>query len=406
MTIATAENYAGIVSQRVAAERLTLARRWLNRLNELLTVEANEVFPSKQLLNHIPALIEQIAAYLSAPADEEISANTTVIEKARELGQLRHRQQASVHQLLREYEILGEILEDFVVEETQRLGLRPSSQQCFEILRRLTRSARTLTRTTIDTFVSEYTSTIHERDDRIKAFNRMASHELRSPIGTLLFAAAALKMEPIRANAERFDRVADTVRQNAERLSWLVQNLQRLAQLSEPVATPSEQRVELTTIASEVKRQLEDMAERRRVEVRADPDLPALVLDPARLELVLLNLVSNAIKYSDPDKPHSFVEIALTNRDDGACAICVRDNGLGIPEDDQPLVFERFFRAHAHRDQELGVSGSGLGLAIVADCVRELGGSIRFESQVGRGTAFFITLPTGAENADRAENAG
>jgi len=406
MTIATAENYAGIVSQRVAAERLTLARRWLDRLNELLTVEANEVFPSKQLLDHIPALIEQIAVYLLAPADEEISANTTVIEKARELGQLRHKQQASVHQLLREYEILGEILEDFVVEETERLGLRPSSQQCFEILRRLTRSARTLTRTTIDTFISEYTSTIHERDDRIKAFNRMASHELRSPIGTLLFAAAALKMEPIRANAERFDRVADTVRHNAERLSWLVQNLQRLAQLSEPVATPSEQRVELTTIASEVKRQLEDMADRRRVEVRADPDLPALVLDPARLELVLLNLVSNAIKYSDPDKPHSFVEIALTNRDDGACAICVRDNGLGIPEDDQPLVFERFFRAHAHRDQELGVSGSGLGLAIVADCVRELGGSIRFESQVGRGTAFFITLPTGAENAERAENAG
>ena len=405
MTIATAENYAGILSQRVAAERLTLARRWLDRLNELLTVEANEVFPSKQLLDHIPALIEQIAVYLLAPADEEISANTTMIEKARELGQLRHRQQASVHQLLREYEILGEILEDFVVEETERLGLRPSSQQCFEILRRLTRSARTLTRTTIDTFISEYTSTIHERDNRIKAFNRMASHELRSPIGTLLFAAAALKMETIRANAERLDRVADTVRLNAERLSWLVQNLQRLAQLSEPVAAPSEQRVELTTIASEVRRQLEEMAERRRVEVRADPDLPALVLDPARLELVLLNLVSNAIKYSDPDKPHSFVEIALTNRDDGACAICVRDNGLGIPEDDQPLVFERFFRAHAHRDQELGVSGSGLGLAIVADCVRELGGSIRFESQVGRGTAFFITLPKGAENAERAETA-
>ena len=104
MTIATAQEYAGVVSQRVAAERLTLPRRWLERLNELLTLEANEVFPSKQLLDHIPTLIEQIAAYLCAPADEEISANTTVIEKARELGHLRHTQQASVHQLLREYE--------------------------------------------------------------------------------------------------------------------------------------------------------------------------------------------------------------------------------------------------------------------------------------------------------------
>jgi signal transduction histidine kinase len=250
-------------------------------------------------------------------------------------------------------------------------------------------------RTTIDTFISEYTSTINERDDRLRAFNRMASHELRSPIGTLLFAAAALKIDTIRSNAERLDRVADTVRQNAERLSWLVQNLQRLAQLSEPVAAPSEQLVELTTVASEVKRQLEEMAQGRRVDVRVDPNLPALVVDPARVELVLLNLASNAIKYCDPDKPQSFVEMALTDHTDSACTVCVRDNGLGIPEADQPLVFERFFRGHAHRDQELGVSGSGLGLAIVADCVRELGASIRFESQVGRGTAFFITLPLG-----------
>src|SRR5262249_42946444 len=151
--------------------------------------------------------------------------------------------------------------------------------------------------TTIDTFISEYTSTINERDDRLKAFNRMASHELRSPIGTLLFAAAALKIETVRSNEERLGRVADTVRQNAERLSWLVQNLQRLAQLSEPVAAPSEQLVELTTVGSEVKRQLEEMAEGRRVDVRVDPNLPALVVDPARVELVLLNLVSNAIKY-------------------------------------------------------------------------------------------------------------
>jgi signal transduction histidine kinase len=108
---------------------------------------------------------------------------------------------------------------------------------------------------------------------------------------------------------------------------------------------------------------------------------------------LFLNLLSNAIKYSDPDKGDSFVEVALVGNNDDSCTISVRDNGLGIPEADQPLVFERFFRAHADRDQELGVSGSGLGLAIVADCVRALDGSIRFESTVGRGTTFSIALP-------------
>src|SRR5580765_4321425 len=190
MNPVTAGNYASVVSQRVASERLTLAGRWLSRLNELLVVQPNEVFPSNELLDHIPTLIAEIAGYLRAPADEEIAANAGVIDKARELGMLRHDQRASVHQLLREYEILGELLEDFVVEETTRLGLQPTGAESFEVLRRITRAARTLMRTTVDTFVSEYTTTIQERNERINGFNRMASHELRTPIGTLMFAAA------------------------------------------------------------------------------------------------------------------------------------------------------------------------------------------------------------------------
>jgi hypothetical protein len=173
------EGYATVVSQRVAAERLTLAARWLERLNELLIVGPNEVFPSDQLLDHIPALIAEIATYLRAPDDEEIAANAAVIDKARELGILRHAQRASVHQLLREYELLSELLEAFVVEETLRVTPQPTARECFEVLHRLTRATRTLMRTTVDTFVSEYTTTIQERSERIKSFNRMASHELR-----------------------------------------------------------------------------------------------------------------------------------------------------------------------------------------------------------------------------------
>jgi signal transduction histidine kinase len=77
----------------------------------------------------------------------------------------------------------------------------------------------------------------------------------------------------------------------------------------------------------------------------------------------------------------------------------VRDNGLGIPEADMATVFQRFTRAHAQLDQQLGVTGSGLGLAIVADCVEQLGGSIRCESSVEHGTAFYVTLPCAEQTA-------
>jgi len=395
MTIATAEDFASVVSQRVDAERHTLAGDWLRRLNELLTINANEVFPSEQLLDHIPALIREIAAYLRAPADEEIAANTVVIEKARELGRLRHDQRASVHQLLREYEILADILETFVVEETQRLGLQPSTAECFELLRRLTRSSRTLMRTTVDTFVSEYMTAIEDRNERIRAFNQMASHELRSPIGTLLFAAAALERADVRADPARNEKITTTIKTNAQRLSWLVQNLQRVTRLSSPLDVPNEQNVEVASIANEVARQLQEMASSRQVRMVVANDLPELCVDPARLELALMNLVANGIKYSDPSKADSFVEITPGPSDapEGRCTFCVRDNGLGIAEPDRVAIFERFFRAHAHLDAQLGVTGSGLGLAITADCIQAMGGTIECESTVGAGSCFLISLP-------------
>ena len=400
MTSLAAHDYASVIAERISAERLALAGRWLTRLRELLTVSANEVFPTEQLLDHIPSLVAEIAGYLAAPAEEAIAANAAVMEKARELGMLRYKQQASAHQLLHEYEILGEILEVFLAEETVGLAPQPSVAECFAVQRRLTGAVRMLMRTTVDTFISEYTTTIQAQNERIKSFNRTAGHELRSPIGTLRFAAALLEHEEVRQDPPRLAKVLATVKSSTDRLAWLVENLQRIARISEPIDVPGEQVVDLTALADEVGRELAEMAAVRRVNVRIARDLPTLTADPARLELVLLNLVANAIKYSDPNKAEPFVEISQARRavdaagaDPNSFTFCVRDNGLGIAEADQPAIFDRFFRAHAHRDQELGVSGTGLGLAIVIDCVQALGGAIRCESRTGAGTEFYITLP-------------
>ncbi|HEY2149265.1 MAG TPA: HAMP domain-containing sensor histidine kinase [Vicinamibacterales bacterium] len=408
----TAQHYPSVIAARIAAERLTLATRWLARLRDLLTVKADDVFPSDQLLDHIPMLVDQIAAYLAAPEDQEIAANASVMDKARELGQLRHQQRASAHQLLHEYEILGEILESFLVEETGRLALTPTIGECFEVQRRLTRSVRVLMRTTVDTFIGEYTTTIQDQSERIKAFNRAASHELRSPISTLLFAGALLDKDVVRQDQARLTKVSATVRASAERLSWLVENLQRLARMGDASDLPNQQLIDLRTLAEEVARQLADMAASRRVSIRVSPGLPRLIADPARIELVLLNLVANAVKYSDTEKVDAFVEIGLAGAqapatDAGAvrtCTIAIGDNGIGIPEADQPAIFDRFFRAHAHLDGELGVTGTGLGLAIVIDCVQALGGNIRCESRPGIGTTFFVTLPL-AEASAQSERA-
>jgi signal transduction histidine kinase len=396
MITQTTDDYAGIVSQLVLSERVPIANAWLARLRQLLTVQPNEVFPSNDLLDHIPSLITEIAAYLRAPEEEEIAANAAVIDKARELGILRHEQKASIHQVLREYEILGELLESFVVTETERLGLQPTAAEGFELFRRLTRSIRMLLRTTVETFIGEYTTTIQERNERIRAFNRMASHELRSPLGTLTFAATLLNTDVVQSDSQRLTKVAMVVRSNVDRLSWLVANMQRLARLDDSPDLPSQQHVELSTIATEVVRQVDEMAAAKRVTLRVAPGLPAVLTDPARVELVLLNLVSNAIKYSDSSKADCIVDIGSVQsdgHDEAFCVIYVRDNGIGIPDGHREAIFDRFFRAHPHLDADLGITGTGLGLAIVAECIQALGGTIRCESTVGEGTTFLICLP-------------
>lgn len=397
MSTLTADSFSGIVSQRMAAEAIPLSARWFTRLKELLDVGSNEVFPSDQILDHIPLLIADIGRYLQAPEDEEIAANAAVIDKARELGVLRHAQQASVHQLLREYEILGEILEQFVGDEATRLALHPAPAECFEVMRRVTRATRALMRTTIETFIAEYTSAIQERNERLRTFNRMASHELRTPLGTLLFAAAALDQPALQHDGGRLSKVADAIRTNTQKLAHLVENLQRIARLSESADAPNVQEIDVAALASEVARQLADMAEARGVDIRIREPLPHLFVDPARLELVLMNLVSNAIKYCDQRKAGPFVEIAAAEGEvSGTVELIVRDNGLGVSPELQPTIFERFTRAHAHLDETLGVSGTGLGLSIVAECVEAIGGAIRCESTPGEGTAFVVTLPVEA----------
>jgi anti-sigma regulatory factor (Ser/Thr protein kinase) len=146
----------------------------------------------------------------------------------------------------------------------------------------------------------------------------------------------------------------------------------------------------------DIARQLEDMADLRGVRIDVAEGLPTLVADAGRLELVFVNLLANAIKYSDPAKPDRLVRVEPA--DDAGRAVRVRDNGIGIPEGRLALIFEQFVRVHAHLDDELGAQGLGLGLSIVRECMDAMSGAVSVQSRDGEGTTFLLTwpLPAGA----------
>ena len=391
----TTTDFVALIADRILAEHVSLSARWLERLVGLLPVNANDVFPTDHLLDHVPTLIREVAAYVRTPADEAIGANTAIITKAQELGELRHSQQASVHQLIAEYRLLGGILTAFVQEELARLDLSPTAVEAVEVVRRLNDAIWILTQTTVDTFVAEYTTTIGSHSARLESFNRMVSHELRQPLGTLMYALPLVRVEVGRGDTERFEHFLGVMERNVLRLVQQMEQLEALSRLQarQPDA-PDVQQVEVSTVAWEVSRQLREMADARDVKIHVDDALPVIVIDTARLELILINLVSNAIKYSDPEKSERFVRVETApTTDQNFTGIVVRDNGLGIEEGSLSTIFRRFVRAHPDRDGDLRVRGSGLGLAIAAECAEAVGGSIRVESTVGIGTSFFVSIP-------------
>jgi signal transduction histidine kinase len=391
----TAADFGDLIAERIRAEHVAIASTWLERLRGMLSVDTNEVFPTDQLLDHIPALIQELAAYVRASEADAVAANTGVISKAQELGELRHSQAASVHQLLAEYRLLGSILANFVQSELQQLGVSPAAGEAVEVLRRLNDAIWLLMQTTVDTFVAAYSNTITSHAARLESFNRMVSHELRQPLGTLMYALPLLKAETERGDTGRQEHLFAVMERNVLRLTQLMEQLESLSRLRTSRAeAPDVQRIDVAKVAWEVARQLRETADARGVEIRVSQPLPELVIDMARLELILMNLMSNAVKYCDPNKTPRVVSVeAVPSNDAASLCIVVRDNGLGIPSDHLATVFRRFVRVHADRDSELGVRGSGLGLAIAAECAEAVGGTIRVESTVGVGTSCFLSVP-------------
>jgi two-component system phosphate regulon sensor histidine kinase PhoR len=138
---------------------------------------------------------------------------------------------------------------------------------------------------------------------------------------------------------------------------------------------------------------VKEMSERKRISIRKNDISPSLSVRADRnyLEQVLINLLDNSIKYG---REGGEIFISAIEEGRGEVQISLRDNGTGIPKEDLPRIFERFYRVDRGRSQELG--GTGLGLSIVKHLVQAHGGRVWAESQLGEGSTFYFTLPGSA----------
>jgi signal transduction histidine kinase len=382
---------AGALAQRMRDAREDLTRRWLERIAARVELDPNLVFPTDELLDHVPLLMDRIADYLEDPADE-ITADAPVTGKAIELGELRWSQGFDAHQILKEYEILGGVLFSFLVRTVDEVDEECTRGELLACAQRLFRAVSVIQQVTTTHYLRLAAEQVSEREERLRGFNRMVSHELKNRLSSILGAGQLLEDPAIARDDDSRGRFARMVVSNADAMQDVLQNLIELTR-TDP-AVRHQRNVLLPRVAAEVCRQLREMSAARDVKVRIHP-LPEVEVNAAAVELCLTNYVSNAIKYSDPARGERWVEVRgrLDGEGRGArLVIEVEDNGLGVPEDRRDGLFTRFYRAHG--ETVTGVEGTGLGLSIVRETVEGMGGRAWAEfNRDSGGSRFLMSLP-------------
>ncbi len=224
---------------------------------------------------------------------------------------------------------------------------------------------------------------LHELEELREDLIRTVSHDLRNPLASITGQA-----QLIQRLAEKTDLVRASAGQlltSARRMNAMIQDLVDSVRVESGHVPLETQPVDLNYLVFDLLDRAPENLQTERVKVTIPAGLSPALADPNRLERVLMNLVSNALKYSPPEA-EVLVEAELRGRE---VAVSVRDRGKGIAPEDLPHIFERFYRSQEDR----GTEGMGLGLYISRMLLQAHGGSIWVESELGRGSSFYFTLP-------------
>ncbi len=221
-----------------------------------------------------------------------------------------------------------------------------------------------------------------------KDFVANVSHELKTPVSSISGFAETLLDEDGK-NADNVREFTHIIYDEAQRLSRLINELLELSKLESEAYKLNLRTVNINKLVSETVERMFKLAGLRNILLNyTEPKyIIELTSDPELIEQILINLLDNAIKYS---ADYGQVDIELEDLGDEV-KIRVKDNGIGIPEQEMARIFERFYRVDKARSRKTG--GTGLGLAIVKHLLENIKGQVTVESTVGKGSTFSITLP-------------
>ena len=224
-----------------------------------------------------------------------------------------------------------------------------------------------------------------ERENLRREFTANVSHELKTPLTSISGFAEIIKNGIVKP--EDIPRFAGNIYEESQRLVTLVDDILNLSRLDEADVQLEREDFDLSSLARDVAGRLKASAKKNGVVITVIGDKAEINGVKSIVDEMVFNLVDNAVKYN---KQNGRVTVTVDSSSDGT-ALTVTDTGIGIPQADVDRVFERFYRVDKGRARKNG--GTGLGLAIVKHIVQLYGGTVRLESEVGKGSTFTVTLP-------------
>ena len=224
-----------------------------------------------------------------------------------------------------------------------------------------------------------------ELGDLKTRFVSTVSHEFRTPLGAILSSSYLLNQYIERRDFEKCARHITKITESVKHMSSMLEDLLSLGKLEEGLIQAKFDPFDFNKFVAEVVSEMQELAKKDQKIVLNTSVNTEPTTDKRLLKNVLLNLIGNAIKFSEEGA--SIIIDCLTN--DGLINISVTDSGIGISKEDQEHLFERFFRAH----NAANIQGTGLGLHIISKYLELLNGSIFIESELGKGSTFTIKIP-------------
>lgn len=233
--------------------------------------------------------------------------------------------------------------------------------------------------------IEDYIYQLKEAENFRRDFTANVSHELKTPLTSINGYAEMIATGQV--DKENTVKFAKIILKEGNRLLDLIDSIINLSRIESETEGKKMESINIHDMAREIVSQLEIRAKNKDISLNFNSESITIMGNKRMIKDLLYNLIDNAIKYN---KPKGSVNVFL-NEKNGFCILTVEDTGIGIPEDEQEKVFERFYMVDKSRSKKLG--GSGLGLSIVKHIVRYHNGSVSLSSKVGEGTKIVVNLP-------------